>query len=375
MKKTILIALILLSIPLKVNAACPDANIFSERLITGVCWNCFFPFRLFGTTKGDGTIPSGAAKEVVCSCPTPTGIPDVGLVSGFFNPLRAVEIVREPYCSPTLGGIRVNDGYFNQGTQRAYEGDGVEEGGFYHYHYLAFPIFAMLELFDIPACNEDGFDDFDVLYLSELDVTWNDELLGFLLIPETLIFANPFAQIAMTVDCVASSLGHTINSMFFSAGCWGSMYPFSGYTNSSSVVEGTSLLTARAMAALHRRGFAKQTMGRDALCGAYYMPTISKNTYRFSMLYPIPESSGPIEGTNNNVADGDVGDGNGEQGTVGEDTAASVEGTTLDASDVEQDKCCHPIGATSWGWGEWRTQPYKEDFVYSIWKYQDCCVR
>ena len=52
---------------------------------------------------------------------------------------------------------------------------------FYHYHYYAFPLLVMLDLFMDGNCNADGYMDFDLMYLSELDPTWLNDELVFLL--------------------------------------------------------------------------------------------------------------------------------------------------------------------------------------------------
>ena len=70
--------------------------------------------------------------------------------------------------------------------------------------------------------------------------------------------------------------------------------------------------------------------GNDALCGGSIYPMIPKSQYKMSMLFPIAEASG---------------------------------------------KCCHPIGQSTFLWGEWRNIPaVGEDFVYMLWRYTDCCL-
>lgn len=362
---------------------CVDAEVFGEKLITGVCWNCPFPMRMFGLSLGSGDVPSGAADassliDGACICNGLGGQPQLGVLHGSFHPSRLVEIVRQSYCSPTLGGIKLNNSYLNNGHAPQYrdDGDGGNPRGFYHYHYFAFPLYAILDLLNIVTCSEDGFTDVDIMYMSELDPTWNDPDMARLLVPETDLFANPLAVVQMTVDCVASSLGRPINKIYWSAGCWGHLYPFSGDDTNSSRVEGSSLLATRALAALHRRGLAKSTIGIDAACGATYFPTIQKSMYKMSMLFPFPEAGGDPIPFENNAVDGETGDGNGNVGNEAEDSATAKEGSGLTADDIKQKKCCHVIGTTSFAWGEWRTAPYKgEDFVYQIWKWHDCCMR
>ena len=53
----------------------------------------------------------------------------------------------------------------------------------------------------------------------------------------------------------------------------------------SSRIKTVSLLTARVLASLHRRGLAFRTMGSDAMCRAVVDPMPVKGQYRFNMIY------------------------------------------------------------------------------------------
>ncbi|MBF0609502.1 MAG: hypothetical protein G8345_00715 [Magnetococcales bacterium] len=310
---------------------CPNAEIFGQRMINGVCWSCMFPVRLFGTSNGTGATPAGAAGGGVCTCQGAGGIPQFGITAGFWAPARMIEIVRQPYCSPVMGGIKFESGVRHWGGQRTTEYD-ISDSTFYNYHYWAFPLFVMLELLGEPNCNAGGYNSLDLMYLSELDPTWNESELAFLLSPESAVFANPLAQAACIADCATVSAGGLpLESQFWCAGCWGGMYPLTGTINwEASPVRDSSLLAARAVAALHRRGVAWKTYGSENLCGGNLYPMIPKQQYRMSMLFPFAEATG---------------------------------------------NCCHFIGDSTFKWGEWRTMPGTgEDFVYLLWRYTDCCL-
>ena len=86
---------------------------------------------------------------------------------------RIVELTRAPTCSPALGGIRLPLGSRRLlGTAGKSEWD-ASDINFYNYHWYAFPLLILLDLFFEDRCNADGMVDFDILYLSELDPTWN----------------------------------------------------------------------------------------------------------------------------------------------------------------------------------------------------------
>ncbi|TAG49792.1 MAG: conjugal transfer protein TraU [Betaproteobacteria bacterium] len=316
----------------QLDMTCPDSDMFGPKLFTDVCWSCLFPIRLLGMNIGTGDRPTGASNRILCSCDNALGIPVPGIAAGMWTPARLVEIVRKPYCSPTLGGRTLYSNARLYGGRQAMTLDGNDKS-FYQYHYFAFPLFAVMELFVQPSCNAGGYTNLDLMYMSELDPTWNNDVVAFFLNPEAALFANPIAVSACAADCTAASVGVNTgsDSMFWCAGCWGHLYPFTGnLATKSSPPRDTSLLATKATAALHRRGLAWKTFGNDALCGGYIYPMIPKSQYRMSMMYPIAEASG---------------------------------------------KCCHPIGQSTFLWGEWRNIPaVGEDFVYMLWRYTDCCL-
>ena len=71
--------------------------------ITDICWSCAFPLKVGGTTImdfGQEDFDSGVSNPL-CACSSP---PKVGLSISFYEPARLVEVVRKPYCFPSLGG-------------------------------------------------------------------------------------------------------------------------------------------------------------------------------------------------------------------------------------------------------------------------------
>jgi len=311
------------------DATCPDAELFSGRLLTDICWGCLFPMRIAGLAIGGGDRPAGATDQAVCACNDGLGVPHPGLVVSLWEPARLVELVRNPNCAPALGGIRLPLGDRRLlGTAGKAEWD-ASDGAFFHYHWYAFPLLVLLDLFFEDQCNADGLVDFDLLYLSELDPTWNDTELAFFTNPEVAWLANPVATAACVADAAAASAGRPLDELFWCAGSWGLLYPFSGtLPNLGSRPSETSHAAARALAALHRRGLARRTMGSEALCGAPLAPFLPKSQYRLSMFYPLPEA---------------------------------------DSS--------HVIGASPFTWGVWRTLPGPgEDHLYVLWRWNDCCA-
>lgn len=323
-----LLAALLASSPQAEDAGCPDAKLLSGKLITDICWACLFPMRLFGLNIAGNDRPSGASNSVFCACPDTLGVPHPGLAVGLWEPARIVELTRAPTCSPALGGIRLPLG--DKRLQGSW-GDGdkdAADGAFYNYHWYAFPLLILLDLFWDDRCNPDGYIDFDVLYLSELDPTWNNDELAFFTNPEAAWLANPIAQAACLADAASASAGYPIDSLFWCAGSWGGMYPFSGSIPVASAPQMTSLSATRALASLHRRGLARRTLGDEALCGAPIAPFIPKSQYKWTQFYPMPETHR-----------------------------------------------AHVTGQSTFTWGEWRTLPGPgEDHLYLLWRWNDCCA-
>lgn len=314
------------------NAACPNADIFGTGMITHVCWDCILPIRMSGVFIGGDRddAPDGAADpKPLCLCQDNNGVYRPGTQYGMWQPARLVEVVRIPYCSPVLGGVMLQHDLTHIGSPGYTGPDARQHMAFYQYHYFAYPLMIMLDLFIKPHCNPGGFTDMDLMYLSELDPTWNDDELAFYLNPEAAIFANPIALAACAGDAAAAAVGQPSSKLFWCAGSWGGLYPLTGHVRTnSSPPRTTSLIAARALAALHRRGLALQTMGNDAMCKNPIQPTLPKTQYKFEQLYPLPESNGN-----------------------------------------------HWIGTPTYEWGEWRNIPaVGEDFVHLIWRWDDCCT-
>jgi conjugal transfer pilus assembly protein TraU len=113
------------------------------------------------------------------------------------------------------------------------------------------------------------------------------------------------------------------------AGCWGNVYPLSGYTSeSASPMTGQSLLVARSLAFSVGVGLEQYTVGSKAMCEPEYNPNIIKDRFKFSVFYPRSE------------------------------------------------KGSHPIGKPSLLFGEWLNKYEGADsFVNIVFKYGECCLR
>jgi len=310
--------------------ACQDAEVFSGKLITDICWSCIFPIKVAGIALGGGgsRVPEGASTQSLCICSDKAGLPKPGFTLAMWQPARLVELVRKPGCSMALGGLTLPMSRRLQGTTGNTEFD-AGDNAFYNYHTYAFPLLIMLDLFVDSNCVSDGFMDFDLMMISELDPTWNNSELAFFTQPEAAVVANPIMQSACMADAAAATAGKPITKMFWCAGAWGpSLYPFSGWQKAfGSLGENTNYAGVKALAASHRRGLTWRTMGNDALCSGKIDPMFPKSQYRWSMFFPLPE------------ADSD-----------------------------------HVTGADGFRWAEGKQIPaVGEDALFVLWRWVDCC--
>src|SRR5690349_11323089 len=89
-------------------AMCPNAHIWGAGLVTNVCWPCLFPMRVMGSVQWKpGSVPANSADQLKCICSGSDGLPALGVPLGAWEPQILIELVRQPYCSPSLGGTRI----------------------------------------------------------------------------------------------------------------------------------------------------------------------------------------------------------------------------------------------------------------------------
>ncbi|OZG32428.1 conjugal transfer pilus assembly protein TraU [Rickettsia endosymbiont of Culicoides newsteadi] len=270
--------------------------------ITDICWSCLLPISIGGFNIGKGSSPKKRdtknPSSPLCLC-TKGNVPIPGIAVGFWEPVRLVDITRTPYCMVNLGGLSLGTDLRKVSSYARGYGDHHAHRSFYHVHYYIYPLIYWLELITDFICLEQS--SFDVGYISELDVAWNDEKLQTLLNPEVFLFGNHLAQAACSIDCAASTVDLPRDEMFWCAGCWGNIYPFSG-ANSDHVggIQSSSLYATRILAKMHRIGLAQETstsqntspIGGGELCRKSRALKIKKSQYKLQMVNPVSTSSG-----------------------------------------------------------------------------------
>ena len=320
---------LLVVIPATVFAGCSGKII---NPVTDVCWSCLFPIRAAGVTvKASSVAAPTTDAPAVCTCGAGVNL-RAGINLSFFEPLRTAEIVREPYCFPSLGGVTISPGVraAAHGRSASASADETHRGtAFYEVHWYHTPWLFVLEMLLDSACLEAS--PWDLAYLTELDPLWDDSAAAFILAPESALFANPAAVAACAADCGAATAGTGITELFWCAGCQGSLYPLSGWTASRhSHLAAWHLLTNRMAVKLAREGLLWAAYGKRGQCGPYFEPIPRKDVWRTQLVYP----------------------------------RATAEG----------DRCCRPLGAPTWTWGAGKTWPMGgEDGAVLLWRHRDCC--
>jgi len=295
--------------------------------ITDVCWGCLFPITIGSAPVVPGDEPDTKNPSVpVCTCPVGV-LWRVGITLGYWEPTALVDVTRTPFCMVNLGGLELDMG--NYGAGKTDEGDPSDDSSMYYVHWYIFPLMKWLNLITSVACLETG--DFDIAYLTELDPTWHDDELAFILNPEDVLFANLVSQMACAADAVSATAHLPIDSLFWCAGAQGSMYPLTG--NAGEMEGGaqmSTLMVERMAFKMHREGLVWDSVGENspAICSTYLNPILPKSRYRYQMVNPIATTDG-----------------------------------------------CYPFGHTTATWDAGHQYPYTgEDFGYIVWKKRNCCV-
>lgn len=332
---------LILSFGSTANAVCATSARILSQAIVSPCWTCFFPLSFFAIEvvpglDSDVTLPAmGDLYEVLCTCPLPPPIPmiRIGIPTGFFEPVSLVEIVKDPWCFEAIGAQVLWDvpNTMSMGTENS---ENAHREALYQAHLYTMPLFKMLGLFvDVLSLSNRGTgNDFEILYITEVDPTWNDDVLAAFEFPEASLFSNPIAQIVCVADCIASSVTGPLDPLFWCAGCLGSMYPFTG--NTTEVNQGdvavSSLMAAKLYAKMFRYGLEFWTSMQYELCIAVPTGLIVKSQYKFALLSPIPELTVP---------------------------------------------CCEPLGRSPMLWSLGKSYPAGgENFVYVAWRLTRMCL-
>ena len=266
-------------------------TIFEESIST--LYNVFpitiagVPIKFFDLPTTDSI---GGSPVCICMLGTPP-IPHIGITFGWWNPQAVIETVKSPFCYPSLGvGLGSLGGkYFGGGKaesdkrQNSPTSGRTETAVYENMHYIKYPVFGVLDLFtDVMCLASQGI---DLFYSTEFDPTWRDDSLAAVLDPESVLFANPIAQIMCIPDSVASTSGFPLDPLFWCMGSWGSAYPLAGLKQGTQVTASAGI-AARGIYRMTRQLMLWQTIGRSVLCGPEPMPIWIKSQFSMYEAYP-----------------------------------------------------------------------------------------
>ncbi|MBN2570064.1 MAG: TraU family protein [Deltaproteobacteria bacterium] len=328
MFKRLLIVIVLLGILLpggKVDAVCKTTLPINP--VTDLCWQCVFPLRIAGMTLMPGSSVNeigDPARTPICVCPIP--IPPffrLGIPVGFWEPARMIETVKDPWCFPSLGfQLSSSTGGWLGGVSVTPTTQGKSSQSFFQAHYWIFPVWSAMEiLVDFMCIEHSGI---DVAYITEVDPLWQDDLLNFILNPESLLFANPIAALACAVDGVSTTGGYSASPLFWCMGST-SAYPLTGHVHDDHEVKAASSVAGRMVYKLSRQ-LAICDTGIN-VCSCVPTPVWVKHNYRLQIAKPV------------------------------------------------RDWWCHPFGQTDLLWGYGKNPPFIGDnFTWMLFRKRTCCA-
>ncbi|WP_131783641.1 conjugal transfer pilus assembly protein TraU [Legionella gresilensis] len=294
--------------------------------LTDVCWRCLFPLSIGNTKVVHSALPdTDNAASPIGACLSGSNF-RLGLNIGFWEPIALTDVTDTPYCLVNLGGTKLNLGANATRGGRHVVGNG-QQRAFFHVHWYKYPLINWLNLITSSGCQEGG--DFDIAYLTELDPTWQDSEMSFVLSPESVLFGNSIAAASCAADSLSSTLTNKpIDSLFWCAGAQGTHYPLTGYVNASvSPVQTALLLTERMNYKMHRELLVSDSSpASGAICKAHYYPITPKSRYRYEMV--------------NQVADGGH---------------------------------CYPSGHSTLTWEAGKIKPHTQDqYGFLVWRKRNC---
>lgn len=252
-------------------------------------WNNVYPITIAGVKLSgkDRSDPPLMTMPPVCVCPSYFfGMSMVGVGITYWHPSYLVEIEYRPGCSSTLGGTQLLKGYGKKRSEEADEGSESSQTNLKQIHWYEYPIFSLFKWFADWYCHTSN--GYNLLYMTEIDPTWNDDEFGVLLSPESTLFANPIAQAACIIDAVAANVWYPLDPLFWCAGSWGGVYPLSGNAPiTNGLPQVNNLVMSKFIARNARLGLGWQTIGPTAQCNSHPNPIWIKSQFRINQVGPL----------------------------------------------------------------------------------------
>jgi len=253
-----------------------------------------FPIRIGGVKIAGGVslqrdvrIPYPPPSPVCMCWRTIAGIPVPlpGIIIGYYAPLATMEIVKMPGCFPTFSlELPLPGNVGGDGSD-----DDAASSSYFEAHYIKFNVLELLNIFADIACTfSPSSSGIDIGWITEYDPSWHDESISAFLTPETLLFANPVAQIACSADSAANVIGYDIDVLYWCSG-GASVFPLSGFAGTTSFIRAASLDSAKMLFKMSRQGLLWDTTGVHMVsgsCMALPSPIWQKSNFSQFPIYP-----------------------------------------------------------------------------------------
>lgn len=257
--------------------------------ISDIEWDCMFPMTIGGLVSIGGEeelAPSGQSGSF-CNC-FEDGSNSVGIPFGFWEPKAFIDVVQDAWCFPAMG-------FELEGMEGAYMNDGSRASAdrsytFAQSHFTLFPALAILDMYyDIPCLKYgDSEGEMDIALVTELLPTWNNDVLAATVYPETVLYANPAAQLACIADAIPSNGFSPINELYWCMGAWGTTYPMTGTISGSDQMEAQAAIAGRSIFQMGRMGLLKEYDKNG--CYQRYVSIWTKNRYKLQLMRPTKSS-------------------------------------------------------------------------------------
>lgn len=256
--------------------------------ITDVAWEGIFPIKLGGVSigKGDTNLPDTAdgVGSPVCICPDKKG-KYVGLDASYWEPSYLAEVVKDAYCTPTLGTSfdTLDTGFSSGGMTRSVKNPRI----FKQVHWVKYPVFELIGALTDMGCKLSGGIDY-LGVPSELDPTYNDGFLATLSDPTAYLFAAPPFDLACVANAaIAQFPGATYvpgyDALFW---CWwDNIYPMTGDRFSGNELESAATIAARQI--FHYYKYAIMLDDLQNACKGVGPVLPKKSHWRFQTVKPV----------------------------------------------------------------------------------------
>jgi conjugal transfer pilus assembly protein TraU len=259
--------------------------------VTDVPWNAIFPLRVGGiAVKQNRDLPDtneGRSGSPMCACTNATET-YLGLKASFYQLDTMAEVVRTPYCSPTVGTAfsSLDNGY--HGGTNSMKTDSPKT--FKQVHWLRFPVFDIVGMLTDSSCIKHG-EGFDYLMFSELDPTHNKSYLAAVLDPRVFLFASPpFDLVCSASRGIAMLPGEILtgafNSLFWC--CFENVYSLTGDKNNSADTESSVAIASKTLYKLSSTGLHMDLTSN--VCQPTVRPFWKKGDYRWALAKPVTMS-------------------------------------------------------------------------------------